>query len=356
MKQKTEANTQSRAWHLTINNPLNSGMTHEKIREILTAIPSLDYACLCDEIGEQGTPHTHIYIKTRNPLKFTTLKNKIPTAHLETAKGSAAENRAYIRKDGKHKDTDKKDTNLPDTFEEWGELPKNQQGERTDLEFLYDLVKEGCSNAEILEQCTDVAIKFYDKINRIRYDYYSDKYKSKRRLNLIVHYITGETGMGKSRDILDEFGDENVYRITDYQHPFDGYQLEPVIVFEEFRSSLRLQDMLNYLDIYPVQLPARYAPKVACYLTVFVVSNWTFEQQYGEVQNDMKQKVTYKAWVRRFNGFVKEYTTAGVVTYSSMQKYLKRNTGFRTLPQNTMTPFDKKNVTPDYSQDKMSFE
>ena len=236
MNTKTETNTQSRAWHLTINNPQNCGMTHEKIREILTAIPSLDYACLCDEIGEQGTPHTHIYLKTRNPLKFTTMKNKFPPAHIETAQGTARENRDYIRKEGKHKDTDKKDTNLLETFEEWGELPKNQQGERTDIENLYNLIKEGYSNAEILEQCTDTAVKFYDKINRIRYDYYSDKYKSKRRLNLKVNYITGSTGMGKSRDILDEYGDENVYRVTEYQHPFDGYQLEPVIVFEEFRS------------------------------------------------------------------------------------------------------------------------
>jgi len=340
MNTKTETNTQARAWQLTINNPLKSGMTHDKIREIINAIPSKIYWCMCDEIGEQGTPHTHVYLKTRNPLKFTTLKNKFPTAHLVNAKGTAQENRDYIRKDGKHKDTEKKDTNRPETFEEWGELPKNQQGERTDIENLYHLVKEGYSNAEILEQCTDTAVKFYDKLNRMRYDYYSDKYKSIRRLNLRVNYITGETGLGKSRDILDEFGDENVYRVTEYQHPFDGYQMEPVIVFEEFRSSLRLQDMLNYLDIYPVQLPARYAPKVGCYVTVFVVSNWTFEQQYAEVQKDVEQRPTYRAWVRRFNGFVKEYTESGVVTYSTMQDYLNRKNSFQPLTKNTITPFD----------------
>ena len=200
MNTKTETNTQARAWQLTINNPLKSGMTHDKIREIINAIPSKIYWCMCDEIGEQGTPHTHVYLKTRNPLKFTTLKNKFPTAHLVNAKGTAQENRDYIRKDGKHKDTEKKDTNRPETFEEWGELPKNQQGERTDIENLYHLVKEGYSNAEILEQCTDTAVKFYDKLNRMRYDYYSDKYKSIRRLNLRVNYITGETGLGKSRD------------------------------------------------------------------------------------------------------------------------------------------------------------
>lgn len=152
MNEKVATNVQARAYQLTLNNPLTYGMTHEKIKEILTAIPSLDYACLCDEIGEQGTPHTHVYLKTRNPLKFKTLKNKFPTAHLEKAQGTPQENRDYIRKDGKWKDTEKKETNLPETFEEIGELPKNQQGERTDIETLYNLVKEGYSNAEILEQ------------------------------------------------------------------------------------------------------------------------------------------------------------------------------------------------------------
>ena len=97
MNTKTETNTQARAWQLTINNPLKSGMTHDKIREIINAIPSKIYWCMCDEIGEQGTPHTHVYLKTRNPLKFTTLKNKFPTAHLVNAKGTAQENRDYIQ-------------------------------------------------------------------------------------------------------------------------------------------------------------------------------------------------------------------------------------------------------------------
>ncbi len=30
---------------------------------------------------------------------------------------------------------------------------------------------------------------------------------------------------------------------------------QDVIVFEEFRSSLKIQDMLNYLDGYPCELP-----------------------------------------------------------------------------------------------------
>lgn len=357
MNTKTETNTQSRAWQLTINNPQNSGMTHEKIKEITNAIPSRIYWCMCDEIGEQGTPHTHVYIKTRSPIKFTTLKNKFPTAHLVNAKGTAQENRDYIRKEGKHKDTEKKDTNLPHTFEEWGVLPKNQQGKRTDLEYMYSLVKEGFTDSEIIEECSDTAIKHVDKINKLRNIYLIDKFKEERRVYLKVNYITGKTGTGKSREILDEYGDRNVYRVTDYKHPFDSYQLESIMVFEEFRSSILMGDMLNYLDIYPVVLPARYTPKVACFHTVYVVSNWEFEQQYAEIQKEQDRKNDYEAWVRRFNGFVKEYYDIGKYKlYNTMQEYLNRKNGFQPIPQGTQTPFDKKKELPDYEQEKLPFD
>ena len=181
---------------------------------------------------------------------------------------------------------------------------------------------------------------YIDKINKLRHSYLTDKFRGTRRLNLKVHYITGATGTGKSRDILDEHGDENVYRVTDYQHPFDSYQCQDVIVFEEFRSSIRLQDMLNYLDIYPVTLPARYSPKVACFSEIYVVSNWTFEMQYSELQKDPEQKSSYEAWIRRFNGVVKEYTKSGIITYPTIQDYLKRNEEFRPVTDEDEMPFN----------------
>ena len=50
-----------RKFQLTINNPLEHGFTHEIIRQNLEQLKSCLYWCLCDEIGEHGTPHTHIY-------------------------------------------------------------------------------------------------------------------------------------------------------------------------------------------------------------------------------------------------------------------------------------------------------
>ncbi len=352
MIEKKKEHSRSRKYLLTINNPADHNLTHDIIiQKIKDSKIAVRYFAICDETGSSGTYHYHLFLYFRNAIEFDTLKAMYPVANIQSALGTATQCKSYLLKS--HKDHNKdadgfysyKDAsgkvhegqNHTDTFEEFGEMPEDKQGKRSDLEYIYNLVKEGYTNAEIVELRPNIAIKHLDKLNRLRHDYLADKYKSTRRLELRVHYITGRTGAGKSRDILDEHGDCNVYRVTDYQHPFDSYNQQPVIVFEEYRSSIRLQDMLNYLDIYPLDLPARYSPKVACYTTIYVVSNWTFEMQYSELQKDIEQKSSYEAWIRRFNGIVKDYTLEGIITYPTIQDYLHR---FKKLPEGVKSPFD----------------
>ena len=112
-------------------------------------------------------------------------------------------------------------------------------------------------------------------------------------------YIWGETGAGKTRSIMEQHGYSKVYRVTDYAHPFDNYKGQDVILFEEFRSSLPLAAMLNYLDGYPVELPCRYANKVAIYTKVYLVSNIPLDEQYRNIQKDEPE--SWKAFNRRIH-------------------------------------------------------
>jgi hypothetical protein len=110
--------------------------------------------------------------------------------------------------------------------------------------------------------------------------------------------------------------------------------------------------MLNYLDVYPVILPARYTPKVCCATKIFVVSNWDFEMQFSEIQKDPEQRSSYEAWVRRFNGYVKEYVNKEtIITYPTMQDYLNRKKEFRPIDE--PTPFD---IDVEISQNEMPFD
>lgn len=141
---------------------------------------------------------------------------------------------------------------------------------------LYQMVLDNMTNAEILAQNQDYILQI-DKIDKVRTTILTEKYKETVRLDLKVVYISGATGTGKTRGVLEKNGYSNVYRVTDYLHPFDSYNGQPVIAFDEFRSSLRIKEMLLFCDIYPIELPSRYTNKYACYNKVYIISNWSLE-------------------------------------------------------------------------------
>lgn len=291
----------SRKYQLTINNPQENGYSHEIIKETLKTFSSLKYWCLCDEIGENGTYHTHIYVIFKNAVMFSTMQKKFYGAHLEFAQGTNKENYEYIRKDGKWKDDKKHETNIADTFEEFGELPPDRNSSNNISAEVYEMIKDGASDQDILETYPGYMTKI-DYINKTRQTLLKEKYKDTWR-DVEVTYIYGDTGTGKTRSVMDKYGYSNVYRVTDYAHPFDGYKGEDVILFEEFRSSLPLKDMLTLLDGYPVELPSRYTNKVACYTKVYFATNIPLDEQYKNVQREEPQ--SWDAFCRRINTVIR---------------------------------------------------
>lgn len=309
--------TQSRKWLLTFNNPEKYEMDHDNIRAALSTVKDITYWCMCDEIGEEGTYHTHLFLYRKNPMRFSMVKNKFPPAHIDYCRGTCQENRDYVRKEGKHKDTDKAETNLPGTFEEFGDCPIEEQGKRTDLTQLYGMVKDGMSNYEILESDPAYMLQI-DKIEHCRQVIREEEFKNKFR-ELTVEYWFGDPGIGKSRTIMTTYGFPNVYRVTSYKYPFDGYHGEDVIVFEDFHDSLRIHDMLGYLDGYPLELPCRYRNKIACYTKVFITSNVPFDDQYRDIYRNYPK--TFEAFRRRINSIREFKKDMKPVTYQSMDDY-----------------------------------
>lgn len=327
---------QSTKYQLTINNPDKHGMSHSKIKEILFCnFKTFRYACMADEKGE--CYHTHVFICFKSRVRCSMVKKYFEKAHIEIVRGTVTDNVNYIRKSGKWEDDVKHGTQIPDTFEEYGERPPDSKGEHDDMTELYEMIMDGMTNMEIIDVNQDYILQI-DKLDKLRTMILTEKYKNITRLDLEVTYVYGETGAGKTRDILQEFGNANVYRVTDYQHPFDGYACQPVICFDEFRSSLRLQDMLNYLDIYPIELPARYANKFACYEKVFVVSNWSLEKQYTEIQKDDGE--SWNAFLRRIHKVVVYTGKEKRTEYLSMDDYFNREGEFVKIGDDETVPFD----------------
>lgn len=289
------SDNRSRKWLITINNPKEHGLNHRIISVLLTGM-SILYYCMCDETGEEGTYHTHLFLHFKNPVSFSKLKSLFPSAHIDKAYGTPQENRDYVRKEGKYLNSEKKTTNHIDTFEEQGELQEEKQGKRSDIEDILHMIKEGCSELEIIEKHPHFMNNpsAYDKVRKLLQKEEANQYR-----HVEVTYIYGETGAGKTKyatDICGGYG--GYYRVTDYQHPFDDYDGQDTIVFDEFRSDLSISSMLNYLDGHPVDLPCRYHNKMAMWTRVFIISNIPLYAQYKGEYIDTSTK---RAFERRIN-------------------------------------------------------
>lgn len=324
---------QSRKWMITINNPLEHGFTHDAIIDAMSKIRGNSlYWCMCDEEGDEcETLHTHVFIYRSSPFNAKQIDNLFPNMHRDVCHGTTQENRAYVLKDGPkfNKQSDGSYTyddakgkrhsgiNYSDTFYEFGECPEEHQGKSSSSEIVLQMIRDGHSNREIVDAVPS-AFKDIEKIERTRSMYRDSDFANMWR-DLEVTYIFGTTGSGKTRSVMDKYGYANCYRVTDYKHPFDTYDGQDVLIFEEFRGGLKHGDMLNYLDGYPLLLPCRYFNRQACYTKVFIITNIPPDDQYRNVDRESQE-----AFYRRIHK-VLEFTPRGISEWSGVHAYLDRH-------------------------------
>lgn len=302
-------NAQARKWSLVINNPLEADLSHTAIKEIIQKFHPI-YYCMADEIATTGTPHTHVFFCCASPVRFSTVKRRFITAHIEKAYGTPQENREYVLKTGVWANTDKSETSIPGTFEEWGVLPADNADKSPEMYQLMQELREGKSIMDVIDIHPNLAFRIRE-IEMLRQTILAEKFSVENR-KLEVNYLYGSSGVGKTRGIFKVNDPRDICRITDYGGKdgvrFDAYHCQNVLVFEEFRSQIPIGSMLNYLDIYPLMLPARYTDRTACYTKVYLTSNLPLEEQYRDIQR--YQMETWRAFLRRITNVV-EYLPDG---------------------------------------------
>ena len=312
---------QSRKCQITINNPKKHGYSRKSLLETLASL-NVQYYCLADEIGQEGTYHTHIFVYRKSPIRFDTLKRKFPEAHLEVAYGSCAENRDYVAKTGKWECTDKAETSVTGTFTEWGEMPDERAEKSSTAAEIIASVEAGMSTSQIIRSDPSLVFKSND-IGTLRETLMADKYMEMQRV-LDVQYLYGPTGTGKTKSIFDKHDAKEICRITTYKSDgtirFDSYHGQPVLVFEEFHGQVQITEMLNYLDRYPLYLPARYSDRVACYTTVYITSNLPLEAQFTGIQ--YSEPLVWNAFLRRISK-VFEFRADGKIVEHPVEEYLR---------------------------------
>lgn len=291
---------QSRKWILTINNPRDLGLDHDALTEKLALCHPL-YFCLADEVATTGTYHTHVYLCSKSPIRFSTMQRRFPGAHIEAATGTSTENREYIRKEGKWANTAKAETCVEGTFMEFGELPAETEETAPKMHQLVAAVEAGMSTADIIRNNPGFALKGAG-IDELRERLTEECFRNENRA-VEVWFLFGATGSGKTRSVFAEHKAVDICRITNYgksgEIRFDAYHGQPVLVLEEFHGQIPIAVMLNLLDVYPLMLPARYYDRVACYTKVVITSNLSLEELYPEIQQTKPE--TWKAFRRRIH-------------------------------------------------------
>lgn len=257
----------------------------------------ITYFIFQQEVGTFGTAHLQVYLNFSMSKRFSTIKTLFPTAHIEPMLGTKTQAKQYCSKDNSRRIAC--DLQQCKVYEFGEFIPERA---RTDLMGLINEIKEGFDNGFIIEKHPLEFFKFHNHIENFRTTMLFEKYKKLWR-SLDVTYIYGSTGIGKTRSIMERYGYENVFRLTDYvRGKFDSYKGQDVIILEEFRSGnggLTITDMLNVLDGYPFMLPARFNDRVACFTKVFILTNWPLYKQFENTQTEHPE--TFKAFLRRIH-------------------------------------------------------
>lgn len=267
----------ARRWMLTVPAEGEKGVSRN---EIEAALEPYDSYLGQLERGESGYLHRHLVLVHSQPIRFSTLKNRLPTAHLETVR-DLVKCVAYVQK------SDTRVEDEPPLVKGLIEVGPGQ-GHRSDLDDLRARILGGQETVDSLIMEDSTAWRH----GRMTADLVAARDRARLgsgTRNVQVRVIYGDTGTGKTRAALDGLSRlGSVYRVTHWgPGAFDGYDGQDSIIFDEFTGQPPIGELLTWLDIYCVDLPARYRSRPAFFVRVVLCTNaapWTWYPHAPKVQ------------------------------------------------------------------------
>jgi hypothetical protein len=262
----------SKNWCFTINNPTPDDIPSEW--------EGYRYIIYQEEIGAAGTPHYQGYIIFNNAKRLPEVKLVHATAHWEIRVGSHQQAKAYCSKES---------TRAPGAqLVEIGDEP--QQGRRSDLNEVRDMIKNNTSMCEIADAHFGSFIRYYKG-----FMVYKLLCNGQRNWEPFIVVYYGAAGSGKSKEAFNSAPD--AYWKIPGNSWFDGYDGQQSIVMDDFYGSwMPFSLLLRVLDRYPlnVEVKGGCVPFVA--KKIILTSNRSPVEWYPNL--DLIQK---KALLRRLN-------------------------------------------------------
>lgn len=260
-------NTRSRGWAVTIFD--------SQELELFKALDT-QYKIYGEETcPTTGKKHFQSYCYFKNPRSFTSMKKKLPTSHIEKAKGNAKHNFTYCSKDGK--------------YIEEGEMPTQGKPSASKLKYM--------TNEEIIDmnpRCWRAYATARDELNM---DIDVDEWEKK----VEVVYIQGESGVGKTemakqlvREKADTYGRK--INVVKYENNFwSGIGNADVAIYDDFRDShMKPSEFINFVDYNTHRMNIKGSCKINKFKYIIITSVMKLEEIYRNVTGEPRAQ-----WMRR---------------------------------------------------------
>jgi len=344
-----EDKARSRSWFITWNNPqdLLQGEVEEiteKALEMWVQDKPTRSGAVAFCISAHGLKHFHMVLEDTQVSRWSAVKKIYPKANILPTKGNKEQAENYIQKKGKYAEKGEEVVYIA----RHGEIKANQ-GQRKDLEIIDTLLQEGKTPNEILDMNFN-----YRRFEKLIKDGYRRKREKETPFirDLTVYYHVGKSGSGKSytcADLIDKYGEENVYLLSDYESGgLDNYMGQKVLFMDEFRGQIRFSTLLGMLQGYKQQFHARYTNIVALWNEVHITSVLPIEKLYENMVSEHKAYDTIEQLKRRINFVVYHYKenddykqkVIPMSEYTSYRDIMDDDSVFVPVNEQMVLPFD----------------
>ncbi len=301
---------------------------YNRLPEIVRTSLNVDFFAYNMEKNKKGNLHIHLYAELDgNGIRFKTMQNLFPGAHIELRRGSPKQALTYLEKPpgvlfgGQEKHhTVVIPVKTEGDFAPYALLQyrrKSQTAKMTTQE-KFDYFLENCDTKEdiknidlqfatvhkdaLMEAFFEKALKDFQNSDKVIV-FTNPQGKKSYTVNRKVYYLWGTSRCGKTEGVKRLHGEDDVSVIGDLHRDmkFDDYRDTPVMVLDEFSSQLTLNRILNILDDKIGFLSSRYKNKRNLTTHIVLTSNEPLYEQYPDEQPKRRT-----AFLKRLTGGVWE--------------------------------------------------
>lgn len=258
--------------------------------------------------SEHDNIHIHMVAHTENSTTLRSVGKILGNCHVEPVLSRTKEQiENYILKKAPW------DEKGEEILYQYGleNLIEPNQGKRTDLEIIEQMLNDGLSPQDIY----DKSMK-YRRYERMIMSAFIAKCQKEapivKDMHCEWHFGNGRTGKShKYVELCEQFGRENIYFLNDFQNGgLDLYMQRgapPILFVDDIKpQDMTYRSLLNLTDVYgDSQMHSRFCNTLNHWSSVYVTTVYPIEKYYQEVVAESQRGIdTFDQLIGRFNTIV----------------------------------------------------